>query len=120
MPDLSNLSQWQLIQSQTLIGSGEEIIHSFPLLYLSRYVKAIATTTKPTLKFAGSLSLMIGSVSSGNPVYATSGKMLFDKPRLFDFNLVEQATSSQFHLVYTSPYWVKDVTIQVWQYQETL
>ena len=119
MPDLSNLSQWQLIQSQTLIGSGEEIIHSFPLLYLSRYVKAIATTTKLTLKFAGSLSLMIGSVGS-NPVYATSGKMLFDKPRLFDFNLVEQATSSQFHLVYTSPYWVKNVTIQVWQYQETL
>jgi hypothetical protein len=62
---------------------------------------------------------MIGSVGS-NPVYATSGKMLFDKPRLFDFNLVEQATSSQFHLVYTSPYWVKNVTIQVWQYQETL
>lgn len=120
MPDLSNLSQWQLIQSQTLMGSGEEIIHSFPLLYLSKYLKAKATTTKPTLKFAGSLSLMIGSVGSGSPVYASSGKMLFDKPRLFDWDLIEQATSSQFHLVYTSPYWVKDVTIQVWQYQETL
>ena len=120
MPDLSNLSQWQLIQSQTLIGSGEEIIHSFPLLYLSKYLKAKVTTTKPTLKFAGSLSLMIGSVGSVSPVYASSGKMLFDKPRLFDWDLIEQATSSQFHLVYTSPYWVKDVTIQVWQYQETL
>lgn len=120
MPDLSNLSQWQLIQNQTFVGSGEEIIHSFPLLYLSKYLKAKATTTKPTLKFAGSLSLMIGSVGSGSPVYASSGKMLFDKPRLFDWDLIEQATSSQFHLVYTSPYWVKDVTIQVWQYQETL
>ncbi|HEY9863678.1 MAG TPA: hypothetical protein V6D21_05810 [Candidatus Obscuribacterales bacterium] len=118
MLDLSNEFQWQLIQSQSLIGSGEEIIHSFPLPFLSRYLKAIATTTKPTLRYAGILSLMVGSINSNNPVYATSGKLLFGKSRLFDFDLIEQSTSSQFHLIYVSPYWVKNVQLQVWQYQD--
>ncbi|MFM6205287.1 MAG: hypothetical protein ACKPEN_07030 [Planktothrix sp.] len=116
MPDLSNDLLWQNICNQSLLGEGEGVTHSFPLPFLSKYLKVIVTTIKPSLRYAGYISLMIGSINSSNTLYSSNQKLLFNTPRLIKFDLIEDAVSSQFHLKYVSPYWVKNVHLSVFQY----
>lgn len=120
MPDLSNESQWQEIVNFDLSKSTGDISYPFPLLYLNKYLKAIATTPLDANLFAGRLSLMIGSINSNNPCFATQGSMQFNRARLFQWDLLESASSSQFHVVYTPPYWVLSANLKIYQYQETI
>ena len=118
--DLSNESQWQEIVNFDLSKSTGDISYPFPLLYLNKYLKAIATTPLDANLFAGRLSLMIGSINSNNPCFATQGSMQFNRARLFQWDLLESASSSQFHVVYTPPYWVLSANLKIYQYQETI
>lgn len=118
--DLSNPTLWELIVDVSLAKTTGDIDYPYPLIYLNKYVKAIATTNISAHLYAGRLSLMIGSFTDPEPIYATQGNMLFNSMRLFQWDLLEQASSSQFHCVYTPPYWVQQVNLKIYQYQPTL
>ncbi|HEY9865777.1 MAG TPA: hypothetical protein V6D21_16525 [Candidatus Obscuribacterales bacterium] len=122
MPDLSNSSLWYPICNETLNKTGEDRIQpfSFPVLFSNRFLKIYATTTDTTLRYGGSISLMIGSINSPTPIYSTKRNLILNQWKLIDLILIEQAVSSQFYLIYSVPWWFVDVHLQVYQYQETL
>ncbi|HEY9863697.1 MAG TPA: hypothetical protein V6D21_05910 [Candidatus Obscuribacterales bacterium] len=116
--DLSNESLWHEIVNYSVNKTTGDIDYRFPLFYLNRYARAIVTTGLSANLYAGKISLMIGSINAETPVFSNQINVFFNKMRLLDFPLISSASSSQFHIVYTPPYWVKELNIKVWQYED--
>ncbi len=126
MVDLSNDFNWQLIAEETRNVSGKPGYYNrisniiMPIPFSSQYFKIFASTTngKDTWKWAGRLYLYIGSVNNFVPGYFNSTGIILDEWRIVDFPGVLKTMEA--HLAFESPYWMPDINIAIYQYQEII
>ena len=124
MADLSKDFNWQLIATETRSVSGvpgyfnrlPNII--MPIPFSTRYFKIFANTVnvKQSWNWAGRLYLYIGSVNDFVPEYFSSTGVILNEWRIVDFPGVLETLEA--HLAFEAPYWMPDINIEIYQYQE--
>lgn len=124
MVDLSNEESWQLITQESKSVSGTPGIFNrlseilIPIPFVSEYFKIFANTVngKPTWNYAGRLYLFVGSINSFTPEYLESTGIILNEWRIVYFPRLVDTQNS--HLMFEAPYWMPDISIELWQYQE--
>ncbi|MGB3514671.1 MAG: hypothetical protein WBA93_36765 [Microcoleaceae cyanobacterium] len=124
MVDLSNDSNWQLIAEEQRNISGTPGYFNkipniiMPIPFINEYFKVFANTVngKSTWNYAGRLYLYIGSVNDFAPEYFSSTGIILNEWRIVHFPGV--LLTQQSHLSFEPPYWMPDIDLEVYQYQE--
>ncbi len=126
MVDLSNDSSWQSIANEQRSVSGTPGYFNripniiMPIPFASQYFKIFANTVtgKQSWNYAGRLYLYIGSVNDFTPEYFSSTGILLNEWRVVDFPGILK--SQQSHLSFEAPYWMPDINLEIYQYQEEI
>ncbi|NER02650.1 MAG: hypothetical protein F6K17_08430 [Okeania sp. SIO3C4] len=124
MVDLSNEDAWTLIARESRAVSGApSFLNRIPSIlmvipFISEYFKIFVDSPngRSSWNWAGRLYLYIGGIENFSPAYYSSTGIILNEWRIVYFPGILFAQQS--HLLFEPPYWMPDINIELYQYQE--